>query len=476
MRRILIVEDEKMIRKGLRVMVERSGFVFDEILECQNGEEALRILTNTKIDLLFTDIRMPKMDGIALVNQMQTMVDKPITIVISGFDDFNYAVDMLRNGVREYILKPIERKQIFAVLEKVDLELRIKEQESLALQHNMQTQLQCLIFESESHADVSPTTQSIHLLPLFMSSYYLVVSHAPLRNLSQKYELTDLYGHCVSVLQEHELQSLDHLAQIDAVGVSLPAVGIEMFQQAYIQALQARKEAFSKRLLIQIYEQQSPTIVPLQESYEQCIVLLGMSKHMEALAIVKRVLTRVEQGDYQPDTMYEFFEQMHNFFANNYQHLPDIKPWIHEDFNVYSYATAQQLYFACELWMCEVSQCLHLAYDDYENKQKIEQALSYVQEHYASGINMAVVSNQVSMNYTLFSTVFKLYTGKSFVKVLQETRLEASKKLLTDTELKVFEISEQVGFVDEKHFMKLFKAHTGISPSEYRKVQVLKGS
>ena len=62
---------------------------------------------------MFTDIRMPKMDGIELVERMQECEHIPLTVAISGYDDFNYAVAMMHNGVREYLLKPIEREKIW---------------------------------------------------------------------------------------------------------------------------------------------------------------------------------------------------------------------------------------------------------------------------------------------------------------------------------------------------------------------------
>lgn len=66
---LLVVEDEKMIRRGICVMAQRSSVNIGEILECRNGMEAMEILKSRKIDTVFTDIRMPKMDGITIVKK-----------------------------------------------------------------------------------------------------------------------------------------------------------------------------------------------------------------------------------------------------------------------------------------------------------------------------------------------------------------------------------------------------------------------
>lgn len=86
---------------------------------------------------------------------------------------------------------------------------------------------------------------------------------------------------------------------------------------------------------------------------------------------------------------------------------------------------------------------------------------------------MAVVSNYVSMNYSLFSLLFKQYTGANFVSYLQNLRVKETKRLLETTDWRVNEIGRRVGFADTKHFLKVFKAATGFSPTEYRRARAL---
>ena len=78
MKTLMIVEDEKLIRQGIKSMVLRSGVDVEEIIECNNGLAALEILEKQNVDVMFTDIRMPKMDGISLVKEIQKMTKKPL--------------------------------------------------------------------------------------------------------------------------------------------------------------------------------------------------------------------------------------------------------------------------------------------------------------------------------------------------------------------------------------------------------------
>ena len=82
---------------------------------------------------------------------------------------------------------------------------------------------------------------------------------------------------------------------------------------------------------------------------------------------------------------------------------------------------------------------------------------------------MAVVSNEVSMNYSLFSVLFKQYVGTNFVSYLQSIRLEEARRLLRETDLRINEIGRKVGFADDKNFLKVFKAAQGVTPNEYRR-------
>ena len=85
--------------------------------EAGNGIEGLEAVRKYHPDLLICDIRMPKMDGLTLVNKMEELSQKPVVIVLSGYDEFSYAVEMMKHGVRDYILKPIKRETIEQLLE-----------------------------------------------------------------------------------------------------------------------------------------------------------------------------------------------------------------------------------------------------------------------------------------------------------------------------------------------------------------------
>lgn len=115
--RVLIVDDEKIIVDGIRLLIERSGYNFDAVYTVYNASQALKILRTEKIDILFSDIKMPVMDGFELIEK-SIGYGNPETILITGFAEFEYVQKALHTGVLGYILKPIDEEQFFDLLKK----------------------------------------------------------------------------------------------------------------------------------------------------------------------------------------------------------------------------------------------------------------------------------------------------------------------------------------------------------------------
>ena len=100
------VEDEIMIRQGIVAMLRRSSVPVEEILECRNGEEALEILRKQRVDVMFTDIRMPKMDGIEMLKELRAEGNDVSVIFLTAYSDFSYAQSALKLFASDYLLKP----------------------------------------------------------------------------------------------------------------------------------------------------------------------------------------------------------------------------------------------------------------------------------------------------------------------------------------------------------------------------------
>ncbi|MCR4651959.1 MAG: response regulator [Lachnospiraceae bacterium] len=485
MKTLLIVEDEKLIRQGIKTMVMRSGVPIEVIMECNNGEAALEILKQQKVDVMLTDIRMPKMDGIELVKRVQDLEPdhKPMVVAVSGFDDFSYAVEMLRNGVREYLLKPVERDKINSVLKKINDELENKANEYADEKKFGKQQLKYLLTNRIVTTDEMDMLKQKYAQSFFKGDY--VVCCMELGAYEDKtigtIALKDVDDGIVCVVETDSLEEFKaNELMSQTAGFSGVHRGLENLKEAYEEAKNARCRAFcrgesveygneSKRIHRDILEQ---AIKLLDES--ECtgrLQLIGTAKTEEMIAAWEKLFGEVAKGRIEPD---RFFGKQQEFLTSAmdlYQSVitDEDRKQCDNLGKFLAFAGLEQYGENFMNWVMTLHERVNSLNSTNSNTQKIKQAIEYIEENYNSDLNMAVVSNYISMNYSLFSYTFKQYTGTNFVNYLKDIRMREAKKLLTGTDMKIVEISQQVGYDNEKHFMKIFKSECGVSPSEYRK-------
>ena len=120
MLKLFIADDDKIIRQGLRTMLEKFPERYLVIGEAANGRKAISAITELKPDIVITDIKMPVMDGVELIEKLNELESKPKIIVLSGYDDYKYVRSTMKYGAEDYILKPVENKTFFELLDKIN--------------------------------------------------------------------------------------------------------------------------------------------------------------------------------------------------------------------------------------------------------------------------------------------------------------------------------------------------------------------
>uniref|UniRef100_UPI0040579DD1 response regulator transcription factor n=1 Tax=Acetatifactor sp. TaxID=1872090 RepID=UPI0040579DD1 len=476
MHTLLIVEDEKMIRQGIKAMVQRSGVQVDIILECSNGEMALDILRSQAVDVMFTDIRMPKMDGIELVKAMQDLPTKPLTVAISGFDDFSYAVEMLRAGVREYILKPVDREQIKQILEKLDIEI----QKNQAKNENSRT-ISCQQLKHMMQNEDITETEKNAILTEYGDNFYkdgYVVCCLDNREgemlIEEDYVYINNLGDSEAYIMKADIVEGFKMREWRRryVGVSSFKEGLENLREAYKEALSARKEAFWTERPFLAYEEIADRDKKEPEeaiSLDNYVQMLGTDKYEQALKQMRNLFwnarRKIGHGNLEVELVNFLNKLLQTYEAVLHTETIEVENMKH----LYRYSCIGEYESEFMSWVEKFTTSLNHQFEDYKNKQKIQQAVLYVRDNYDKDLNMAVVSNYISMNYSLFSYAFKQYTGTNFVNFLKDIRMEKAKELLETTDLRIVEISQKIGYENEKHFMKIFKVTCGVSPTEYRR-------
>ncbi|WP_134702288.1 response regulator [Ammoniphilus sp. YIM 78166] len=180
---ILIVDDERWVRTSLKKVIERSELPFQVIHEASHGLEALDWLKGHAVDVIITDVRMPIMDGLQLVQSIQEGSIQSEIIIVSGHDEFQYAQQALRLGVRDYLLKPVMIEDMTQTLGKIkgDLEKRItteeasREKNGLPHPNELSTIDQVIAYIKRNmpgEVTLQDTAAAVHLNPSYLSHLF----------------------------------------------------------------------------------------------------------------------------------------------------------------------------------------------------------------------------------------------------------------------------------------------------------------
>ena len=476
MNTVLIVDDEKEIRQKIKAAISRSGIPVRNIMECNNGQIALEILENQPVDVMFTDIRMPKMDGIELVEAMEKLEHKPLTVAVSGYADFTYAVRLLRMGAREYLLKPVERDEIAGILRKLDGEITMQENIRREIRAIGCQQLKYMILNDNITEKEVGTIIRLFEKRLLNREYVVCC----LERQGEEPEENDNYlwlgeveeNEVFITRKENREFLLKNELEDSFVGVSRVHSGVSELKEAFAEAKVARRMAFLRMEKEVEYsgivtEEQGSTD---EETMRRIAQKIGNGNLSEALKMTEQFFHDIRRKKYSGDVLEKDIAILTDDIMHIYQNaLAGEEERLLRFKNIWQFAQVEELMEELAGWMIEFRKKIDEKFDDYKNKSKVQQALAYIQENYHKDLSMTVVSNVVSMNYSMFSYAFKQYTGNNFVNYIKELRIKEAKRLLEETEMRVIEISQRVGYENEKHFMKIFKSQCGVSPTEYRK-------
>ncbi|MCS7460472.1 response regulator [Paenibacillus doosanensis] len=130
MYKLLLVEDEDLVRNGIKRFVSFGELNIDRIYEAANGEEGLRVFREQLPDLVLLDINMPRMNGLDFAAKIKELKPEVKIAVITGYDYYDYAVAALKIGIDDYVLKPVSRNDVFEVLSKLVNKLRNEGQQA----------------------------------------------------------------------------------------------------------------------------------------------------------------------------------------------------------------------------------------------------------------------------------------------------------------------------------------------------------
>lgn len=518
MRSLLIVDDEKNIRQGLKTMIERefpSNYCIDT---AGNGAEALELYRRERADIIITDIRMPVMDGISLLEQLSADAgpgEGPAVVILSGYDDFEYAKSAIKYRVKDYLLKPIRRDELFDILTSIDRELnkqeltvRKLEREAEDIRRELRSsRLRGLLMKEnvqlESGQQEELNGLAVPFIVGVLNYYYsdgtrmkpgevqalIERMTGPLETMFMEI-LTDWDGKLVLIgsgkqiftelskrAEGRELKGL-------SIGISSEGQALGDIRSCYLEACRAIEYTFlypqSNFMDFAAVGEGRLNFPAPEEELRKLLNMLGTEREKE----MKSLLAVIFQTEHLKELDLTYLETvgkkinervLDEVFRVHGEASVEVLKLYRTVGNLYNYRHFHDYYRALEHLLISLNEYIMGVRSAHTEHADMKEALAYIEANYFRPLNMAMVSNHVSLNYSYFSEAFKAYTGESFVLYLKKVRIHHAKDLLAGSRCKLAGVSEAVGFENSKQFARVFKELEGISPGEYRAKALAEG-
>ncbi|NQT60243.1 MAG: response regulator [Bacteroidetes bacterium] len=504
---VIIAEDEPKLLRHIINKLEETAPDFKVIASATNGTDALKLIREHNPDVVFTDIVMPGMDGLELIKELRSESFILPIVILSGYDDFNYAQHAIKYSVKDYLLKPLEEEELQKTLDK----LRAMIREGI-----MQNGMDVFRYEIESESLWNAPVKQV-----LADGDYLLLEIC-LGNLYQerKYLSDDLAKQYKD--SWHRLMPQNHFSKNDFAYVwlidepylnrkfmvlkSLPGHPVRM-QEAVEEMKNIWEKAISPLTVNVIY---TPYPIPyrdipircravkslLRESvslfdsrviacteinspknnflsttpdYEKKIYILAQSGEYKSLRkeIVSRLIELNEAKSPQ-DTISTFFTDLVRMLRKS---APFISK---EQLDLFTVDMKRAICSSLSSrgLLNQVDTLLKNLIPQKENltPERIADLLElYLSKHYMESINLEIVSDHLGFNVSYLTQIFKKYKQETPGRFLIKKRIEKAKELLSQRpDVNIEEIGRMIGYEDSHYFYRIFKKYTGKTPAFFR--------
>lgn len=530
--KVFLVEDEVIIRSGVKKSInwEQEGYEF--VGEASDGELAYPMILKEKPDILITDIRMPFMDGLELSRLVKKELPDIKILILSGYDEFEYAKKAIKIGVTEYLLKPISAAKLTEVLNAVAETIRQENEEKNLLETYFAEMREnterdkMRLFEKLLMGDLSmgEILEAGERFGMNLgASCYKIVLFKILANLENHVYAEQMVDACSAVEQAASMMEGVYVFQrgVEGWAFLLTAQDEKSMEESAKILYQNLKQAMKNYTQLEYFGgigSTVPRIRSLKQSFRE-------ADRAFAARFVEEANQIISQKEFEKNQMEEGLkmqgvvqigksrEMLQKFLSNGTRE--EVKAFSDayisriEEENIRS--TMVRQYVVIDVCIVILSFCERISsanrlQEEAEELQKMMQkihslseikkyvvrllneaielrdaesgrrysdliaaAKKEIENHYMTEeISLNTVAISVGMSPSYFSSIFSKEAGKTFVEYLTEVRIGKAKEFLMCSSMKTSEIGYEVGYKDPHYFSYIFKKVQGCSPKEYR--------
>jgi len=530
----MIVDDEQIIREALSQLIDYESIGYELIATAKNGMEAYDIICDDYPDVVITDIRMPILNGLDLIER-SIKSDSHITfILLSGYNDFEYTRHAVRIGAADYLLKPVNTKELTGLIQRLvneiireSREFENRSQRAVLLKESLPLmRSRCVhdfmwgkteekrFLERAGFLGIPLMEENLRIVIFCIDYYFQLLANGEREADLLKYALSNVAEELVGrlgnicVCDEGEARLMVLLCSGEDTkevarsarevqfylrkhyGVSV-SVGIgklvsewrdlKLSYQNADEALEGRMKQGSSQIIAREKSQGSlreeKIFITSEEEAElkNAVTLLDRRKIYDTLEeIFQKYVMEQEVGRKAVEQFCMYLVLIAMREVQRFQLAPE--QVLGQNYYYYEeiskYETADDL----EMWLKDIYSSVLRAVEDRRNskyKGIVTNGIAYAQDHFSESLQVADVAKAVYVTPNYFSKIFKEETGENFTDWLNKFRIEMAKKRMEkEPETKIYTIAEECGFSDYKYFAFIFKKYTGYTPTSYRNMIV----
>ncbi|WP_160497892.1 response regulator [Paenibacillus dendrobii] len=457
--RVLIVEDDRLVRKGFISLMPWEHFGMEVIGEAGNGEEALSFLNHQEVDLLITDLAMPRMSGIELIRTVRQLYPRIWTVILTFHQDFEYIQEALRLGAIDYIAKTeLQQDKMEDVLGRIEQRIRyeMSQQARTWEEADKENPDQAIVWVSAPGGGALNLSNPIH-------RGNPVEECAPgiwLYTCEEK-GLTD---------EEMDCLHADPFLRSGII-MLLEGIGCESGKQV-ISTLQEYKDRLMfyewdrdragvwKKNWSQLRETMNHMRVTheeeqlLKETWSSLQWVIHDLQFEENIAVLEKKMPTPQQLD----TLFVIAStRWERVVPAGVWKVPQGELLTWKDWKNWLSRLRQDLeaYLFKPSYSREVHSC-------------VWKAVQIINQDLSREITLREIAKKVNLSQSYLSQCFRDIVGGSFNEYVRQARMDWAKKLLADTDKPIYWIATQTGYPNEKYFSRVFKDRTGMLPSAFR--------
>lgn len=481
MYRVLVVDDEPASLKHIcKVIQKYSDFIIMDT--ARNGQMAWEKIQEQQPDVIFSDVMMPLMNGIELVSKAKQKYPEILSVIVSGYNDFEYAKGAIQSGVCEYILKPVRPSGISALMKRLQemLDEKYYERRKVFLK---KAACENIAIDKKELETLFPKER-----------YYAAVyrkNGLPTR-FSRSY-FTDMFSmpqEKVIVYGRDEMEALylcpEELLNGEAFEVYFNRFFQKSEEKEAFYTIVIKKESFHPselpEILNRLYRKMDESIVigksqivyisseNREKEYEmrsgsfQMLEQYVRKKEVEKIQKEWMNLIQLWESEGYPQIWLE--ERIHYLLSHFVEkgYIQSFSEFVLDDVfaNVLSMEELGKNIFAI---LCPEQE--NLLFKD-KREGEFENIVKYVDEHLAENITAQSVCRQFALSHTVLSKLFHKYGDTSFSRYLTKRRMETAMQLINENpDVLIRDVAERVGYSDQFYFSRVFRSVYGICPSDY---------